>query len=189
MSMTAQIKSAAKANGLLHQFCVGVTLLGMKVSQWILGPVEELNWSLQSPSVTTTGMCKASTQIKDQLLQLRTDKQFKLLLETVLNLCIQYKLDPVTIPWQRRPPSRFIGSGEPHVSHTAENHFQAFFPGSLHCPDPTQHQTWQEGNWHAAISVPWTNPFNWRKSLAVRLVWHVQRSSNMQLTANSIGNV
>ena len=58
---------------------------------------------------------------------LRTDQQFKLLFKDVLNLCIQYKLDPVSLPRQRRPPSRFTGSGEPHVSDSAESHFRASF--------------------------------------------------------------
>src|SRR6186997_2875770 len=58
---------------------------------------------------------------------LRTDQQFKLLSKDVLNLCIQYKLDPVSIHRQRRPPSRFTGSGEPHVSDSAESHFRASF--------------------------------------------------------------
>jgi hAT family C-terminal dimerisation region len=127
MSTTAQGEAASKAGGLVGRFRDGITILGISVCLEVFDPLEQLNRCLQSTSVTMSGMFAASELVKAQLIALRTDDHFKLLFENVLQLCIKYNLDPVTLPRQRRPPLRYAGSGESHAHETAEGHFRAAF--------------------------------------------------------------
>lgn len=127
MSTTGNGESASKAAGLLNRFRDGVTLLGMVVSLKIFGPLEELNRSLQGRSETISGMIEAAEVVKAQLVLLRTGEHFKVLFAEVQQLCTQYRLDPVDLPRQRRPPLRYSGLAEPLAHDTAEGHYRAAY--------------------------------------------------------------
>jgi len=119
---------ATKAAGLLDHFSKGVTVLGLKIADVIFGPLEELNRSLQSTSITVSGMLEAAKLVEDQLLQLRTTAVFDKLFDDVSAMVEQHSIDPVTLPRQRRPPTRVTGHGEAYRAQTPQEHFRpAFF--------------------------------------------------------------
>ena len=93
----------------------------------IFGPLEELNRSLQASSYTVSGMIQAVDAVKSQLLLLRTEEAFAELFSAVAVLSEHHQLDPVVLPRQRRPPSRYTGNAPAHRSETPEDHYRAAF--------------------------------------------------------------
>lgn len=73
--------TAAKASGLLDCFRKGVTVLGLKIALLIFGPLEELNRSLQSATITISGMLEAATFVTSHLALLRTADVFEKLFD------------------------------------------------------------------------------------------------------------
>jgi len=52
---------------------------------------------------------------------------FDTLFDDVSAIVEQHSIDPITLPRQRRPPSRFTGHGEAYRAQTAQEHFRAAF--------------------------------------------------------------
>jgi hypothetical protein len=119
--------AAIKAAGLLDRFTKGVTVLGLKIALHIFGPLEELNKSPQSMSVTVSGMLEAAKLVRDQLTQLRSAENFDKIFDETSIMAEQYALDPVALPRQHRPPIRFTGQGEAYRAETPQEHYRAAF--------------------------------------------------------------
>ena len=55
--------TATKAAGLLARFQQGSTVCGLKIASQLFGPLEQLNRSLQSTSITMSGMIEAAETV------------------------------------------------------------------------------------------------------------------------------
>ena len=69
-------ETATKASGLLKRFQDASTLLGLQMTMQILPLLESLNKSLQSASMTASGMMDAVECVKDELKRRRSETEF-----------------------------------------------------------------------------------------------------------------
>ena len=97
---------SARANGLASQFRKGTTVLGLHIALKILHPLELLNCSLQSRSMTVAGMMTPVNEVVSHLQSLRCQAEFNTLLECVNGVIRDRDLEPISVPRQRRPPAR-----------------------------------------------------------------------------------
>ena len=118
-------EAATKARGLLHRFQDGTLLLGIRVALSVFPVLEELNRALQARDATVGGMLQAVDAVKLQLSQVRSDEQFTALFTEVNATVAQLDLKTISLPRQRRPPSRYSGAGSSHVAASAEQHYKA----------------------------------------------------------------
>src|SRR6218665_3402608 len=135
LSTTGCGATATKATGLLSSFRNTVTILGLQSAIRIFGPLEELNRSLQSSSVTLSGLLQAVESVKTALRSLRTDDAFHEIVEEVRSICERHEIDPLALPRMRQPPRRLTGSGlsgAVHASQTTEEYYHAQFFSPLY---------------------------------------------------------
>lgn len=103
---------SARANGLASQFRKGTTVLGLHIALKILHPLELLNCSLQSRSMTVAGMMTPVNEVVSHLQSLRCQAEFNTLLECVNGVIRDRDLEPISVPRQRRPPARLTGGAD-----------------------------------------------------------------------------
>lgn len=120
-------ETAAKCNGLLEQFRKGVTLLGLKIALAVFSILEQLNRSLQAENATVSGMIKAVESVITQLGLLRSEDSFSSIIDDVNREIAEHDLYELRIPRIRRPPARYSGPSEAHISETVEEHYRAAF--------------------------------------------------------------
>jgi hypothetical protein len=116
---------AARANGLASQLRRGSTVLGLHMALKVLNPLEELNCSLQSRSMTVAGMLLGVEEVINHLEGMRCEIEFAALLEPVNVAITAFELEPITVPRQRSPPARFTGDAEAYQATSVSTH---------HCP-------------------------------------------------------
>ena len=122
----------AKANGLTSQLRRGSTVLGLHMALKILNPLEKLNCSLQSRSVTVAGMLLSVEEVINHLQSVRCETEFAALLVTVNVAITVFKLEPITVSRQRRPPARLTGHAESYQA-TSEPHFFEAIDTAVNC--------------------------------------------------------
>lgn len=128
MSSGVHSETATKARGLLDRFQQGLTILGLKISITVFGPLELLNRTLQSATANMSGAMAAVETVKDELKTQRTDERFQELLNDTDVMVQKHDIDPVTLPRQRRPPNRLTGNAVSHRADSVQGHFRpAFF--------------------------------------------------------------
>jgi hypothetical protein len=127
MSSQTTGETATKASALLDRFRKASTILGLKISFAVFSLLEELNRSLQAPSSTVSGMFQAVEAINTQLWALRTEQQFNNLFDGANAMAEQLDIEPVSLPRQRRPPSRYTGPAQAYQADTAQDHFRSVY--------------------------------------------------------------
>jgi hypothetical protein len=127
MSGSSKTDTATKAAGLLARFQQGSTVCGLKIASQLFGPLEQLNRSLQSTSITMSGMIEAAETVVAQLQMLRTDEAFNQLLGKVTEMVVEHNLEPVSLPRQRRPPKRLTGAADAYFADTVEVFYRTIF--------------------------------------------------------------
>jgi len=110
---------AARANGLASQLRRGSTVLGLHMALKILNPLEKLNCSLQSRSMTVAGMLLSVEEIINHLEAMRCETEFAALLATVNLAITAFELEPITVPRQRRSQARLAGDADRVSSHVS----------------------------------------------------------------------
>jgi hypothetical protein len=120
-------ETATKANGLLKRFQDASTLLGLQMAMQVLPLLESLNKSLQSTSMTASGMMDAVECVKDELKRRRSEKEFNVLLARVNDSIEELELEPLRVPRQKKVPARFTGSGAAHQATSVEDHFRPVY--------------------------------------------------------------
>lgn len=108
----------------LSTFRNGVTLIGLKMAQDVLTPLESVNKSLQSPAMTVAGMPQCVKTVKQHLQDMRANDRFAKLLSKVERQIAEYDLDPLTVPRARKPPARFCGQAEAFHTTSAKTHYR-----------------------------------------------------------------
>ena len=73
---TCSPEVSARASGLLARFRDPVTLIGLKMAQDVLSPLESVNRSLQSPAMTVAGMLQSVKTVKQHLQGMRPSDRF-----------------------------------------------------------------------------------------------------------------
>jgi len=121
---TCSPEVSARASGLLATFRNGVTLIGLKMAQDVLTPLESVNKSLQSPAMTVAGMPQCVKTVKQHLQDMRANDRFAKLLSKVERQIAEYDLDPLTVPRARKPPARFCGQAEAFHTTSAKTHYR-----------------------------------------------------------------
>ena len=117
-------ETATKANGLLKRFQDASTLLGLQMTMQVLPLLESLNKSLQSTSMTVSGMIDAVECVKDELKRRRSEEEFKVLLARVNDSIEELELEPLRVPRQKKVPARFTGSDAAHHATSVEDYFR-----------------------------------------------------------------
>ena len=115
---------AAKANGLLDKFQQGQTLLLLNTALIILSILEHLNRSLQSKSITVSGMIKAIGVVKTELASMRTEETFSNMFCSSSAASGRLQLNDIELPRRRRPPARYTGAADAYSPSTAEEHYR-----------------------------------------------------------------
>ena len=118
---------ATRASGLLAQFFKGITLLALKMALKVFAILEQLNRSLQSRYQTVSGMLAAVEESSSQLHALREASVFTDILATTNATVTELNMEEVTMPRQRKPPSRFTGDATAHVATTITEHYRSVF--------------------------------------------------------------
>jgi hypothetical protein len=117
-------ETATKASGLLKRFEDASTLLGLEMTMQVLPLLESLNKSLQSTSMTASGMIDAVMCVKNELKRRRSEEEFKVLLARVNSSIEDLELEPLRLPRQKKVPARFTGSGAAHQATSVEDYFR-----------------------------------------------------------------
>lgn len=117
---------SARAFGLYARFHDPTTLLGLNMAQIVLSPLESLNRSLwlQSPMMTIAGMLEAAKTVKKQLVDMRLDEKFTLLLSKVEQQLTAFSLGPLVVPRERKLPARFSVPAEAFHTKSVETHYR-----------------------------------------------------------------
>jgi hypothetical protein len=115
---------SARAFGLYARFQDPTTLLGLNMAQIVLSPLESLNRSLQSTTMTIAGMLEAAKTVKQQLVDMRLDEKFTLLLSKVEQQLTAFSLGPLVVPRERKPTARFSGPAEAFHTKSVETHYR-----------------------------------------------------------------
>jgi hypothetical protein len=120
-------ESAAKAKGLLQVIGTGNFILAIKCMLSVIRPLENLNSAVQGRSVSVSSCITAMKLVRDNLLSLRCDDNFKVIFDGTLALCTELDLTVPEAPRRRRPPKRLSGSAsaDPHVWTSSAEYFKA----------------------------------------------------------------
>jgi hypothetical protein len=127
MSGSSKTDTATKAAGLLVRFQQGSTVCGLQMASQLFGLLEQLNRSLQSTSITMSGMIMAAETVNVQLQMQRTDEAFNQLLRKVREMVVEHNLEPLSLPRQRRPPRRLTGAADAYFADTVEVFYRTVF--------------------------------------------------------------
>jgi hypothetical protein len=117
-------ETATRASGLLRRFQDASTLLGLEMAMKVLPLLETLNRSLQSKTMTVSGMMEALDCVKEELKARRTGNEFNVLVARVNTCAEDLDLEPLRVPRQRKVPARFTGSGAEYHAVTVEEYFR-----------------------------------------------------------------
>lgn len=120
-------ETATKASGLLKRFQDASTLLGLQMAMQVLPLLESLNKSLQSTSMTVSGMMDAVECVKDELKRRRSDGEFNVLLARLNDSIEELELEPLRVPRQKKVPARFTGIGAAHQATSVEEYFRPMY--------------------------------------------------------------
>ena len=120
-----------RAAGLSEQLSRANMYIALHLCQLIFQKVERLTGLLQTKSYTINDMDNLVEHIKSQLQDLRKDEFFHNEFEKCVQKCESLGLDSAVMPRKRRPPSRFTGTGEAHVSETVEQYFRSQFYAAI----------------------------------------------------------
>jgi len=112
MSQSSNGEIATKASGLLDRFQEGQTLLLLNMALAVFSILEQLNRSLQSKSVTVSGMIEAIGVVKSKLASMRTDDTFGDMFCSSSTAAGHLQLNDIELPRRRRPPARYTGRAE-----------------------------------------------------------------------------
>ena len=123
-SQSSNGEIAAKANGLLDKFQQGQTLLLLNMALIIFSILEHLNRSLQSKSITVSGMIKAIGVVKTELASMRTEETFSNMFCSSSAASGRLQLNDIELPRRRRPPARYTGAADAYSPSTAEEHYR-----------------------------------------------------------------
>jgi Domain of unknown function (DUF4371) len=113
-----------RAAGLLKRFDDGCTLMWLYLAESVLEPLECLNKSLQSVSMTVAGMIESTEAVKTLLQQLRTETIVDDTLARVQGKINDLDLSPLVLPRARQPPKRFTGLAAAHQPNTIAEFFR-----------------------------------------------------------------
>jgi len=102
-------------------------MLLLRMAVTLFSVLEELNRSLQSRTMTVSGMIEAVGIVKAHLLHLRTDREFSLIFENTKESCVRLNLCPIELPRQRRPAIRYCGVAPAYAAKLPEEHYRAIF--------------------------------------------------------------
>lgn len=127
MSQSSNGEIATKASGLLDRFQEGQTLLLLNMALAVFSILEQLNRSLQSKSVTVSGMIEAIGVVKSKLASMRTDDTFGDMFCSSSTAAGHLQLNDIELPRRRRPPARYTGRAEAYSFSTAEEHYRTLF--------------------------------------------------------------
>lgn len=118
---------ATKARGLLSQFQKTSTLLSLKMAMIVMSLLEKLNKSLQSRSMTVSGMLQAVHMVEKQLTDLRCEDSFNNLYAKVEQQANDLDLDELNLPRKRKVPDRYTGSGESYAASNVSELYRVKF--------------------------------------------------------------
>jgi len=108
----------------LDKFQQGQTLLLLNMALIIFSILEHLNRSLQSKSVTVSGMIEAIGVVKTELASMRTEETFSNMFCGSSAASGRLQLNDIELPRRRRPPARYTGAAVAYSSSTAEEHYR-----------------------------------------------------------------
>ena len=77
----------------------------------VLPLLETLNRSLQSKTMTVSGIRKALECVNEELRERRSENEFNVLLAHVNTCAEDLDLEPLRVPRPRKVPARFTGNG------------------------------------------------------------------------------
>ncbi len=127
MSDNGNSDTAVKARGLKARFQQGVIVLGLKVALLIFSILEQLNKSLQARNANVSGMIDSVRLIVAQLQSMRNNEKFSDVITDASDLIADLDLEPIVLPRQRKPPSRFNGPAHAYAAATAEEYHRAAY--------------------------------------------------------------
>lgn len=127
MSQSMSGESATKANGLLERFEQGSTYLGLLVALNVFSVLDQFNAAMQARSATIGGMLEAVSVVKSILVSMRTEEEFKKLLNEATTAIEKLQINPVQLPRARRPPARYSGPATAHHATTVDEHFRTIY--------------------------------------------------------------
>ena len=90
----------------------------------ILPLLETLNRSLQSKTMTVSGMMEVLECVKEELREKRSQNEFNVLFARVNTCAEDLDLEPLRVPRPRKVPARFTGNGAEYHATTAEEYFR-----------------------------------------------------------------
>lgn len=124
---TCSTEVAAKAASFLNRFENPATLLCLQLAQHVLEPLESLNKSLQSTTMTVAWMLEAAAAVKSLYESMREDHEFDKIWESFEVYRKKLALEELILPRTRKPPARFCGDGEAFRSTTVKQHYRIEF--------------------------------------------------------------
>ena len=127
MSQSSSGEIATKASGMLDRFQEGQTLLLLNMALKVFSILEQLNRSLQSKSVTVSGMIESINAVKGTLSSMRRENTFSDMFSSSLAAASRLQLNDIQLPRGRRPPARYTGAAEAYSAPTAEEHYRTLF--------------------------------------------------------------
>jgi hypothetical protein len=93
----------------------------------VLPLLESSNKSLQSTSITVSGMMDAVECVKDELKRRRSEEEFNVLLARVNDSIEELELDTLCVPQQKKEPARFTGSSAAYHATSVEDYFRPMY--------------------------------------------------------------
>ena len=124
---TCSTEVAARAVSFLHRFENPATLLCLQLAQHVLEPLESLNKSLQSTTMTVAWMLEAAAAVKSQYENMREDDEFDKIWESFEANRKKLALEELGLSRTRKPPVRFCGDGEAFRATTVKQHYRIEF--------------------------------------------------------------
>ena len=121
-SYSSEMKS--RAAGLLDKLYKGNTALSLVLANDVISPLENLNLSLQKHSQTISGTISAVNLIRESLAENRNEIYVAQLFAKAEDLCEKLSLDCISLPRQRKPPTR--DPEEKGTAHQAESPLELF---------------------------------------------------------------
>lgn len=98
------------ARGLLERFQKGQVLLSLIMALEVLKELECLNRSLQSKTVSVSGMLAAVDCVKNTIRVKRCDEKFHQIYTEACDMIQELDIEAIQTPHIRRPPKRFTGN-------------------------------------------------------------------------------
>ncbi|KAK5874574.1 hypothetical protein PBY51_019510 [Eleginops maclovinus] len=98
------------ARGLLERFQKGHILLSLIMALEVLKELECLNRSLQSKTVSVSGMLAAVDCVKNTIQVKRSDETFHRIYTQACDMIQELDIEAIQTPHIRRPPKRFTGN-------------------------------------------------------------------------------